>query len=150
MKDLKKKLEIAQPVVMSGFNYSRTIRELYDANLITLLKMEWMGRFDQEYKSKDLKEDDDWSTYDRCAGVVLYSDKVEVDIFEGEMLMGYRTKKRWSATFSPLPESELIRFQSSIEWRFKSYCQDIYEEEIAAAENKRVEAIGKELLKIKK
>ena len=146
-KVLQNKLEIVKSIYCVKYMHILTIRTLYDEGKIDLLKMKWADGFKNDYNPKDLKKDSDWRTHEDCTNVKITPTEVIIDLWDGDSFSGDKTKVRWTAQFSPIPQAELIRFETSINNAFDRHCAELHEDELKTAKEKRIKAIAKNLLK---
>lgn len=139
--NLKKKLNIVESVGFEGWKSFLDIFDLFKTDQIEIINKSFSSSY---YGSKDLNILSTWSTYDKCIFIELTKTSLTVCVWDGDILKGLPTKKRFTVSFST-PEN-LNLFEKYIEREFNNYCRDLYEEEKIIEAEKRIEQIKKEIL----
>lgn len=154
MKDiLFKKLKILGGITTRKYMYGAIIRDLFHEGKLSFLSGRYYDNFKAQYYNlqEDLKKNDTWSTYEDCVDVTLSvseSDliKIKVVIWNGKLVDGERTNQKWEAELSDFKMDDLVKFQSTIEYNFQCYLEDLYEQEQETKRKLRIKQLEEETL----
>lgn len=147
-----KKFNALGSVFLHTYEAGMIIKNLHDKGEIKLVEGKYHNEWENSYKkfNEDVKLLKTWSTFSNCVDIVLTKQDgtilVNVIIFDGDPYDGIRQTWRWMATFSGFPESELIKFESSIDYQFRNMLIDTYEEELLTARAIRIKQLENEYL----
>jgi len=105
----------------------------------------------KEEMKKKLKKIDSWTTYSHNLDVSLTFNKndfeIKVIIWDGEILEGRRTRKRFTLIFKELKYNKIIKeFEEDINFLFYRHAEEIYEERKEAQRTAIIKEIEKEIL----
>jgi hypothetical protein len=95
----------------------------------------WHDEYKQkfpEYSPLDLSKIETWSTYDyQCINLIFSNEnnelRCDVQIYDGDMLTGYRTKLRFSATLI-IPNDFIQTLEKSIRYALDILAEESYDE----------------------
>lgn len=152
---LNKVLSIINYIDIFDSRYVNFIHDLYKSDKIELISGHFCDAFQAKYNHFDLKDDKNWITYDTCKYINISLNEenkliCNVTIYNGNMLDGERTRKRFEASFLVkkilVRNSILLYFQNILIYKFKNHCENIFEAEEQLRKEKRIEEISKEIL----
>lgn len=129
-------LEIVGKVNSTTFNIKNDVFNAIVADVANIFDKNWNDSI-YSYKELDLKNWDNWSTYDKCYDISFDNIKNKlycyITIYNGNMTDGYRISKRFSATVI-LPNKFILKLKDCIKYALDWHLSQQYEEHL---ENQR-------------
>lgn len=148
--ELIKRLKIVDCVVINYgcWNIVMQIVALIQSDQAKIIQYHWINRF--KYSKTDLTKIETWSTYETCVDLEFkYEDKsliCHTTIWDGDILNGYRTQKRFTATIK-LPLNFILQIQGAITASFQNFLAELYDDYLDSLKSQWIEQKSKELLK---
>jgi len=133
------------------------VESINDDKSTKVLEKEWMDHWKRESDLYPLNLDkiDTWSTYDECVDLEFYVEKnvegsdqliCEASIWDGDMLDGERTKRRFTAKIK-LANKFIRTIEENINWRFNNFLEDQYELHLEMKKEEWMKNLRQEILK---